>query len=145
MGCVHGTLTYSVRDHVRAGVVYLKTSRVQELVALAKAAYVNSTFQALIGGVNDVQIFGLLMSRMSAVGWFAVGCRGTNGGKGEGDLPTDTAGWQADAATYDAHDYQYCPSEATSNPSVSPFNLLEYITHLKNHVSAAADPSVSEM
>ena len=38
-----------------------------------------------------------------------------------------------DAAAYDAHSYQYCPRDAAATANVSPFNLLEFVTHLKNH------------
>ena len=99
---------HPLRATRRPGVVYFETARVQELAGLAEAAYAISSLQALIGGVNDVQIFGFLMSRMDAVGWFAVGCRETAGDRAVSLQPSapghSGAGWRADAATYDAHD-----------------------------------------
>merc|ERR1719240_306170 len=111
----------------------------------------------MVGGVNDIQIFGALLSRFCSgtAGWFAVGCRPrlqVLGAPGAADLrfaqthtlvedavparyPASSPAprWLLDASPYDAHSYQYCASESASNPSVSPFNALEYVTHLKNH------------
>mmetsp|Transcript_28527 Transcript_28527/g.69478 ORF Transcript_28527/g.69478 Transcript_28527/m.69478 type:complete len:420 (-) Transcript_28527:70-1329(-) len=110
------------------GIIFLNVARTQELVWLARNAYSNTRYQALIGGVNDVQVFGFLLARMVDVGWFAVGCRSSVSADRKA-----SRSWLADSVAYDPHGYQYCPSEASSKSQVSPFNLLEYITHLKNH------------
>jgi len=115
-------------DNPETGIIFLNVARTQELVWLARNAYSNTRYQALIGGVNDVQVFGFLLARMVDVGWFAVGCRSSVSADRKA-----SRSWLADSVAYDPHGYQYCPSEASSKSQVSPFNLLEYITHLKNH------------
>lgn len=110
----------------------LDVTRTQELAWLAKSVYLRHELRGLIGGVNDVQIFGFLLARMDDVGWFAVGCRANSK---DSTAKAERPQWLVESASYDAHAYQYCPGVATS---VSPFNLLRYITHLKNHSGPTA-------
>ena len=116
--------------HPETGILVLDSTRTQELVWLAKQAFTDTSLASLIGGLNDVQIFGFLLARMGPTGWFAVGCRSPRW-LAHG-YPMN-APWLIDARSYETHRYQFCTIDA-ANPgsTVSPFNLLEYITHLKN-------------
>ena len=73
------------------------------------------------GGVNDVQLFGSLLTRMQGevhAGFFAVGCRSRS----------STDQWVVESRPYKQTAHHYCAHEA---PNVSPWNIFEYITHLK--------------
>ena len=112
------------------GILVLDSSRTQELVWLAKEAYRNEVLRTHAGGVNDIQIFGFLFAAGSwSVGWFAVGCRD----KHRCSAPGSQCSWMRDSLPYKARSYQFCPSDAATLSNVSPFNVLEFITHLKNH------------
>jgi len=125
------------------GVIALRPASpaVSRLVRLARAAYTTDSLRRLIGGVNDVQIFGFLMQTLAAaptaradeaalrLGWFAVGCvaRGAS-------APMEK--WALDSRLYLARhsklEVHYCPGDQHPHePPTSPFNLFEFITHLK--------------
>ena len=122
------------------GVLVLDATSVhaRRLLRLTRLAYTTPALRQAAGGVNDVQIFGLLLNQLASsasapaissgglsVGWFAVGCRRLRGREP----------WLVDSLLYEAYQYQLCPSEA---PNVSPFNLFEYVTHIKRKAGPIA-------
>lgn len=114
------------------------SARARRLLRLTRLAYTTPALRQAAGGVNDVQIFGLLLNQLAGaapaytsssaalkVGWFAVGCRKLR----------NREPWLVDSLLYEAYQYQLCPSEA---PGVSPFNLFEYVTHIKRKAGPIA-------
>ena len=105
------------------------SSRTRRLVRLVRAAYTEPRLRQAAGGLNDVQIFGLLFNVLAStglrVGLFAVGCR---------DFSSREA-WLVDSLLYEAYQYQLCPSESAA---VSPFNVFEYVTHVKRKAGPIA-------
>ena len=113
------------------GIIVLDATspRTLRLVRLARATYTEPRLRQAAGGLNDVQVFGLLFSELAAsglrVGLFAVGCR---------DFRSRDA-WLVDSLLYEAYQYQLCPSDSAA---VSPFNVFEYLTHVKRKAGPIA-------
>ena len=113
------------------GIIVLDATspRALRLVRLVRAAYTEPRLRQAAGGLNDVQIFGLLFNELRPsglrVGLFAVGCR---------DFRSRDA-WLVDSLLYEAYQYQLCPSESAA---VSPFNVFEYLTHVKRKAGPIA-------
>ena len=113
------------------GIIVLDATspRALRLVRLVRAAYTEPRLRQAAGGLNDVQIFGLLFSELASsglrVGLFAVGCR---------DFRARDA-WLVDSLLYEAYQYQLCPSDTAA---VSPFNVFEYLTHVKRKAGPIA-------
>ena len=51
--------------------------------------------------------------------------------------------WLLDSRPYEAKRWQLCPDETSNQSDVSPFNLLEYLTHLKSRVGPTAFRNVT--
>tara|TARA_B110001452_G_scaffold119427_1_gene99085 strand:- start:1841 stop:3109 length:1269 start_codon:yes stop_codon:yes gene_type:complete len=135
------TIGAKVPHNPETGVLVLDATsvRARRLLRLTRLAYTTPALRQAAGGVNDVQIFGLLLNQLAGgaapapttsaagltVGWFAVGCRKLH----------SREPWLVDSLLYEAYQYQLCPSEA---PNVSPFNLFEYVTHVKRKAGPIA-------
>ena len=128
------------------GIAYLRPSspRVRALLVEARTTYEVAAATGVLppGGVNDVQILHRLLRPPLCVGALAVGCRPV----AFSQQPSER--WLLDARPYKSKPRQhYCPEPlkdkdgpkggvATANDegvsvSVSPWNVLRYITHLK--------------
>ncbi|KAL1511098.1 hypothetical protein AB1Y20_005920 [Prymnesium parvum] len=105
------------------GVVMFDTARnaTQQFCACWEAGYTDQAIQSAAGGVNDITLFRHCAQDGSAPGLrlahFAVACR---------DEDSKEA-WVVDSIHYSSK-CRYCPLEMAN---VSPFNLFEYITHVK--------------
>jgi len=103
------------------GIVMMHTGRARRFAERLRDGYEDPAARLAAGGVNDVQIFGSLLTRMQGevhAGFFAVGCRSRS----------STDQWVVESRPYKQTAHHYCAHEA---PNVSPWNIFEYITHLK--------------
>jgi len=128
------------------GIAYLRPSspRVRALLVEARTTYEVAAATGVLpagGGVNDVQILHRLLRPPLCVGALAVGCRPV----AFSQQPSER--WLLDARPYKSKPRQhYCPEPLKDGPlgvatadgggvsrgvSVSPWNVLRYITHLK--------------
>ena len=146
------TLSFEVATIMRkaygpdTGILYLRASspRVQQLLEEARVLYSAAarTGVSPAGGVNDIQVVGLLMNTLRSdkglcIGGFAIGCR-PELGRG-----AHSPRWVSDALVYKSKPRQhYCPLRSDANETVnaienhgrhrSPWNILEYVTHRKS-------------
>eukprot|EP00747_Dinoflagellata_sp_TGD_P156190 gnl/TRDRNA2_/TRDRNA2_177645_c0_seq38.p1 gnl/TRDRNA2_/TRDRNA2_177645_c0~~gnl/TRDRNA2_/TRDRNA2_177645_c0_seq38.p1 ORF type:complete len:371 (+),score=34.24 gnl/TRDRNA2_/TRDRNA2_177645_c0_seq38:33-1145(+) len=143
----------STRSYVESGIMsFVASNRTRSLVSNALALYLDGGMLALAEecgfdggktketylsnnytcshlGFNDVKIWHVLLGPHDDaigkrwwnvpglnIGWYAVGCRPNH------------SKWAKDAAKYSVDGDVLCPGQGNNT---SPFNLFEYITHLK--------------
>ena len=105
------------------GIVMMHTGRARRFAERLRDGYEDPAARLAAGGVNDVQLFGSLLTRMQGevhAGFFAVGCRSLS----------STDQWVVESRPYKQTAHHYCAHEA---PNVSPWNIFEYIQNTNHY------------